>query len=39
MNLTSLYSIMLRLSEDLEATKKELKTTRELLKIGKYGIF
>ena len=32
-------NLLLRLSEDLEATKKELSATREILKIGNYHIF
>ena len=35
MNLTSLYNILTRLSEELAARKKELSATREILKIGK----
>ena len=40
-NLTSLYNILIRLSEDLETTKKELMVTREILKIGidAFGFF
>ena len=43
MNLTGMFDMLLRLSEELEATKqrqlvteKELNATREILKIGSY---
>ena len=38
-NLTTLYSLLVRLSEELEETKRELNATREILKIDNCSNF